>query len=89
MTIENIIALSIGTLVSKVKSLNFNMLSRFVTVFLPKRKSLLISWLQSSYTVILELRKIKSVIVSISLKFICHDVMRQAIIIFVFMNVEF
>ena len=36
----------------------FNMLSRFVTAFLPKSKCLLISWLQSA--VILESKKIKS-----------------------------
>ena len=42
-----IIALTIRTFVSKVMSLLFNMLSRFVTAFLPRGKSLLISWLQS------------------------------------------
>ena len=35
-------------------SLLFNMLSRFVTVFLPKSKHLLISWLQSASAVIFE-----------------------------------
>ena len=38
--------LTIQTYVSKVMSLLFNMLSRFVIVFLPRRKHLLISWLQ-------------------------------------------
>ena len=37
----------IQTFVDKVKSLLFNMLSRFVTTFLPRSKSLLILWLQS------------------------------------------
>ena len=41
------IALTIRTFASKVMSLPFNMLSRFVTAFLPKSKHLLISWLQS------------------------------------------
>ena len=47
------------TFVSKVMSLLFNMLSRFVIDFLPRSKHLLISWLQSS-AVILEPKKIKS-----------------------------
>ena len=41
------IALTIQTFVSKVMSLLFSMLSRFVTAFLPRSKHLLISWLQS------------------------------------------
>ena len=40
-------------------SLLFNMLSRFVIAFLPRSKSLLISWLQSPSTVISEPKKIK------------------------------
>ena len=40
------IALTIWTFVSKVLSLLFNTLSRFVIVFLPRSKRLLISWLQ-------------------------------------------
>ena len=53
------------TFASKVMSLLFNMLSRFVITFLPRRKRLLISWLQSPSAVILEPKKIKSVTVSI------------------------
>ena len=52
-------ALTIGTFVSKVISLLFNTLSRFVIAFLPKSKRLLILWLQSPSTVVLEPRKIK------------------------------
>ena len=48
------IALTIWTFVSKVMSLLFNTLSRFVIAFLPRRKCLLISWLQSPSAVILE-----------------------------------
>ena len=40
--------------VGKVKTLFFNMLSRFFKTFLPKSKHLLISWLQSPSAVILE-----------------------------------
>ena len=47
MTAGKIIALTIRTFVSKVMSLLFNMLSRFVIAFLPTCKRLLISWLQS------------------------------------------
>ena len=45
-------------------SLLFNMLSRFVIAFLPKSNHLLISWLQSPSTVILEPKKRKSVTAS-------------------------
>ena len=47
MTTGNTIAVTKWTFVAKVMSLLFNMLSRFVTVFLPKSRHLLISWLQS------------------------------------------
>ena len=56
-------------------SLLFNMLSRFVIAFLPKRKHLLILCLQSPSAVILESRNIKSVTVSIVSPSICHEVM--------------
>ena len=49
----------------KVMSLLFNVLSKLVIVFLPMSKCLLISWLQSPSTVILEPKKMKSVTVSI------------------------
>ena len=63
------------TFVSKVMSLLFNMLSGLVIAFLPRSKRLLISWLQSPSTVILEPKKIKSVTVSIVSPSICHEVM--------------
>ena len=50
--------------VSKVMSLFFNVLSRFVRAFLPRSKCLLISWLQSPFAVTLEPKKIKSVTAS-------------------------
>ena len=56
-------------------SLLFNMLSRLVITFLPRSKSLLISWLQSPSAVILEPLKIKSVTVSIVFPSICYEVM--------------
>ena len=53
------IALTRQTFVGKVMSLLFNMLSRLVITFLPRSKRLLISWLQSPSTVILEPQKNK------------------------------
>ena len=61
---EKTISLTIQTFVSKVMSLLLNKLSWLVIVFLPRSKHLLISWLQSPSTVILEPKKIKSVTVS-------------------------
>ena len=60
MTTRKTRALTIWTYVSKVTSLLFNMLSRFVKAFLPRSKHLLISWLQRSLTVILEPKKKKN-----------------------------
>ena len=57
MTIGKTIALTIWTFISKVMSLLFNMLSRFVVAFLSRSKRLLISWLQSPSAVILEPKK--------------------------------
>ena len=54
------IALTMQTIVGKVMSLLFNMLSRLVTAFLPRSKHLLISWLQSPSAVIWEPKKIVS-----------------------------
>ena len=56
MTTGKTIALTTQTFVDKVMSLLFNMLSRLVITFLPRSKSLLISWLQSPSAVILEPR---------------------------------
>ena len=64
MTTRKTIALTRRTFVDKVISLPFNMLSRLVITFLPWSKCLLISWLQSPSSVILEPRKIKSDTVS-------------------------
>ena len=80
MTTGKIIALTLQTFVSKVMSLFFNMLSRFVIAFLLRSKSLLILWLYSSSTVILEPKKRKPITIStlpFSVPWIyrtrCHD----------------
>ena len=61
MTTGKTVALTIWTFVGKVMSLFCNMLSRFVIAFLPRSKRLLISWVQSPSTVILEPPQKKSV----------------------------
>ena len=77
-------ALTRWTFVGKVMSLLFNILSRFVIVFIPRSKCLLISWLHSPSAVILEPKKIKSLTVSIVSPFICHEVMGPDATSFVF-----
>ena len=69
------IALTRWTFVGKQMFLLFNTLSKFVIAFLPRSKSLLISWLKSLSTVILEPKKIKSVTAFIFFPGICHEVM--------------
>ena len=89
MTTAKTIALTIQTFVGKVMSLLFSTLSRLVIAFLPRSKHLLISWLQSPSTVILEPKKTKSVTVSFFTPSVlswsdrtgCHDLS--------FLNVEF
>ena len=84
MTTGKTIALTRWTFVSKIMSLLFNMLSKFVITFLPRSKRLLISWLQSPSAVILEPRKIKSATVSTVSPSICYEVMRPDAMILVF-----
>ena len=64
MTNGKTIGLTIWTFVRKLMALLFNMLSRFVIVFLPRSKHLFILWLQSLSTVIFKPKKIKYVTVS-------------------------
>ena len=64
ITTGKALALAKWTLVGKVMSLLFDSLSRFVISFLPRRKRLLVLWLQSLSAVILEPKKMKSDTVS-------------------------
>ena len=89
MTTGKIIALTRLTFVSKVISLLFKTVSRFSIAFLPKTKHLLISWLQSLPTVILEFKKIKAVTVSIVSVSVCHEVMGPGTLILVFLMLSF
>ena len=84
MTTGKTIALTRWTLVSKVMSMLFNMLSRLAIAFLPRSKCLLISWLQSPSAVILEPRKIRSVTVSVISPSIYREVMGPDAMILIF-----
>ena len=80
MTTGKTIELTRQTFFGKVMSLIFNKLSSLVITFLPRSKSILISWLQSSSAVILEPPKIKydtasTVSSSISLQVMGPDAM--------------
>ena len=83
MTTGKTIALTMQTFFSKVISLLFNMLYRFVIILLPRSKHLLISWLQSPSAEILEPKKVKPVTVTIISLSISHEVMGLDVIIFV------
>ena len=74
MTTRKTIVLTRWTFDGKVMSLLFNMVSRLIIAFLPRRKHLLISRLQLPSAVILEPPKLKSLTVSIVSPFICHEV---------------
>ena len=89
MTAGKTIALTRQTVVGKVMSLLFNMLSRFVITFLPRSKCLLISWLHSPSAVILEPQKIKSDTVSTVSSSISHEMMGPDAMIFVFWMLSF
>ena len=89
MTTGKTITLTIQTFVGKVISMLFNVLPRFVIAFLPRRKCLLLSWLQSPSGVILEPKKIKSATISSVSPSICHEVMGSDAMILRVLNVEF
>ena len=84
MTTGKTMALTRWTFVGKVMSLLFNMLSRLIITFIPRSKRLLISWLQSPSTVILEPPKMESATVSTVSPSIYREVMGPDAIILVF-----
>ena len=84
MTTGKTIALTRRTFVGKVMSLLFDILSRLVINFHQRSKRLLISWLRSPSTVILEPPKIKSDTVSVVSPSISHQVMGPDAMILVF-----
>ena len=81
MTTGKTTALTRWTFVGKAMSLLFNMLLGFIITFLPRSKCLLISWLQSPSSVILEPPKINSDTVSTVSPSIYHEVMGLDVII--------
>ena len=89
MTTGKTVALTIQIFVSKVMSMLFNTLSRFIIAFLSRSKCLLISWLQSPSTVILEPPKIKSIPASSFSPFIYHEVMEAVVMILIFWMLSF
>ena len=90
VTTGKTIALSIQTFVGRVMSLLFITLYRLVIVFLPGSKRLLISWLQSPSTVILEPKKRKSGTTSTFSPSTCHEVKGpDAMILVLFINISF
>ena len=82
MTTGKTIVLTIQVFVSRVMSLLFNTLSRFVTAF--QGASVFQFQLQSPSTVILEPKKIKFATVSVVPPSICHEVMGLDAMILVF-----
>ena len=89
MTTGKTIALTLWTFVSKVMSLLFHMLSRFVIAFLLRSKCLLFLWLQSLSAVILEPKKREPVTASAFSSSIWHEVMGLGAIILVFLMLSF
>ena len=84
MTTGKTRALTVQTFVGKVVSQY-----RFVIAFLQRSNCLLISWLQSKFTVILEPKKIQSITVSTFSLSICHEVMGPDAMILVFWMLSF
>ena len=84
MTTGKTIALTRWTFVGKVMSLLLIMLSRLVITFLPKSKCLLISWLPSPSTVILEPPKNKVSHCFHFFPIFCHEVKGPDAMILVF-----
>ena len=89
VTTGKTIDLTVRTFVSKVMSLFFNMLSRFVIAFLPRSKRLLILQLQSSSALILEPRKMKSDTVAMFSPSVYPEVIGPDTMIFVFWMLVF
>ena len=81
--------LTVWTFVSWVMSLLFNTLSRFVIIFQTRSNHLLILWLQSPASVILEPKKRKFVTASTFSPSICHEVMEPDVMILAFLIFSF
>ena len=89
MTTRKIISSTRQTFVGKVMSLLFNMMSRFVTAFLPRSKHLLISWLQLPSAVILEPKKTVCHCFQFFPHLVCHEATGSDAMILVFLMLSF
>ena len=89
MTTGKTIALTRQNFVGKVMSLLFNMLSKYAVAFFPRSKHLLISWLQSPSSVVLEPPKNKVCHCFHCLSIYCHEVMGPVAMILVFLMLSF
>ena len=67
----------------------FNTLPKFITAIFPRSKCILTSWLQSLSALILEPKKMKSNTVSTFIPSICHEVIGQDAMIFIFLMLSF
>ena len=89
MTTGKSIPLTRWAFISQGMSLLSNMMSMLAIAFLPKYKYLLILWLQSLFTVILETKKIKSLMISIVSPSICHELMGPDVRFYFFWMLSF
>ena len=89
MTTGKPITLTIWTFVGKLMSLLYNMLSTFVTAFLPRSKHLLISWLQSLAAVSFEAQENKVCHCFYFLPIYLNEVIGLNVMIFIFWMLSF
>ena len=89
MTTGKTMTLTIRTFVGEAVSLLSSTLSMFVIALLWRSKCLLISWLQSLSSMIMETKKIKSVIAFAFSTSICYEVRGAEAIIIVFWMLNF
>ena len=78
-----------SSMLVRLCSKSYNAFSRFIIAFLPRSNHLIMSWLQSQFTVILEPMKRKSVTAATSSPSICHEGMGPDAMILVFIILSF
>ena len=86
MTTRKTIALTIWTFVSKVMSLLFNMLSRFVVAYLPRSKCLNFMAVVTVYSDFRTQENKNLSLFSLFPPYICHEVMEPDAMILVFLT---
>ena len=78
-----------SSMLVRLCSKSYNAFSRFIIAFFPRSNHLIMSWLQSQFTVILEPMKRKSVTAATSSPSICHEGMGPDAMILVFQMLNF